>query len=85
MEKLKTREESFEIRAPFSGTIRSIKMQVGDVLGGNSGTNEEEKSILLENSEIINIKVALNQLDIVKVNLGQTANISFEAVPDAML
>lgn len=85
MEKLKTREESFEIRAPFSGTIRSIKMQIGDVLGGNSGANEEEKSILLENSEIINIKVALNQLDIVKVNLGQTANISFEAVPDALL
>lgn len=85
MEKLKTREESFEIRAPFSGTIRSIKMQVGDVLGGNSGSNEGEKTILLENSEIINVKVALNQLDIVKVNLGQTANISFEAVPDAML
>lgn len=85
MEKLRTKEESYEIRAPFSGTIRTIKMQVGDILGSSSQWSTDEKFILLENSELINIKVALNQLDIVKVKLGQKANISFEAVPDANL
>ena len=87
IEKLRTKEESYEIRAPFDGTIRAIKMKTGDVLGGgnNNSENTEEKVILLENSDIINIKVALNQLDIIKIKLNQEADISFEAVPDALL
>ncbi len=41
--------------------------------------------MLLENSDIINIKVALNQLDIIKVQMNQRADIFFEAVPDAAI
>lgn len=84
LEKLKTKEESYEIRAPFAGTVRSIKIKIGDVLG-NGESSDADKIILLENSDIINVKVALNQLDIIKVKIGQEANISFEAVPDALL
>lgn len=61
-----TKEESYEIRAPFSGVIRTIKIKVGDVAGSDSNG---EKWILLENSDVINVKVALNQLDIIKVKL----------------
>lgn len=34
---------------------------------------------------MINIKIALNQLDIIKVSMGQEVAISFEAIPDALL
>lgn len=85
MEKLRTKEETYEIRAPFAGTIRAIKFKTGDVLGKSDGNADADKVILLENSEIINVKVGLNQLDIVKVKMKQKATITFEAVPDAKL
>lgn len=83
LEKMKTKEESYEIRAPFAGEIRAIKIKVGDIIGSESA--DAEKNILLENSDIINIKLALNQLDITKVNIGQEAMVSFEALDGAML
>ena len=82
---LRTKEETYEIRAPFAGTIRAIKFKTGDVLGKSDGNADADKVILLENSEIINVKVGLNQLDIVKVKMKQKATITFEAVPDAKL
>ena len=85
IEKLRTKEETYEIRAPFAGTIRAIKFKTGDVLGKSDGNADVDKVILLENSEIINVKVGLNQLDIVKVKMKQKATITFEAVPDAKL
>ena len=85
IEKLRTKEETYEIRAPFAGTIRAIKFKTGDVLGKSDGNADADKVILLENSEIINVKVGLNQLDIVKVKMKQKATITFEAVPDAKL
>lgn len=71
LEKMQAKEESYEIRAPFAGTIRSIGFKVGDVLGRETSSENSgpEKVILLENSDIINIKVALNQLDIIKVKM----------------
>lgn len=83
LEKMRTKEELYEIRAPFAGTIRSIKMQVGDILGGDSSDNE--KVILLENADIIHIKASLNQLDIIKVEMGQEATLTFDAIPGAEL
>lgn len=77
LEKHATKEESYEIRSPFVGTIRTIKVKVGDVVSGDASG---EKWILLENSDIINVKVALNQLDIIKVKIGQKARVTFEAV-----
>lgn len=83
LEKFKTKEESYEIRAPFAGTVRSINFKTGDVLAGEN--SDAEKTILLENSDIINVKLALNQLDIIKVELGQEVQITFDAIPDAFL
>lgn len=86
LEKMSAKEESYEIRAPFAGTVRSIQFKIGDIIGGGTGdSSATEKVLLLENSDIINIKVALNQLDIIKVQMGQKADLSFEAVPDAIL
>lgn len=87
LQKMKTKEESYEIRAPFSGTVRSIKFKVGDIIGGGgtSDNSATEKVLLLENSDIINIKASLNQLDIIKVKMKQKADLFFEAIPDATL
>ncbi len=86
LEKMSAKEETFEIRAPFSGTVRSIQFKIGDIIGwANGDTTWAEKVLLLENSDIINIKVALNQLDIIKVQMNQRADIFFEAVPDAAI
>lgn len=80
---MKTKIESYEIRAQFDGTVRSVKMKVGDIVGGtSSSTTNDEGVIYIENADRVNIIVSLDQMDIVKVKPGQAANIRFSAFPD---
>lgn len=82
LEKMKTKIESYEIRAAFDGTVRTVKMKVGDMLNYGGTTNTDEGVIYIENADRINIMVSLDQLDIVKVKVGQSASIRFSAFPD---
>ena len=85
LEKFLTKEEQYEIRAPFEGVIRSVKVQPGDTLSTVGGSNTDDKNILLENDDYINVNINLDQLDIVKIQMGQTAQIRFDALPDVTL
>ncbi|MGE4443614.1 MAG: efflux RND transporter periplasmic adaptor subunit [Candidatus Altimarinota bacterium] len=68
--------DNFELRAPFSGIIRKVDLQVGDNLA-----SDNSKYVYIENPDLIEIPVLLDQVDIVKVNIGQKATITFDAYP----
>lgn len=72
--------ENYEIRAPFDWLVDTISLKVGDNLSTNSA---EEKYINLINPNIIEIKIKLDQADIVKVKKWTEANITFDSIPDA--
>lgn len=74
--------ENYEIRAPFDWLVDTISLKVGDNLSTNSA---EEKYINLINPNIIEIKIKLDQADIVKVKKWTEANITFDSIPDATL
>ncbi|MBP8017095.1 biotin/lipoyl-binding protein [Candidatus Gracilibacteria bacterium] len=69
--------DKYELVAPFDGTIRKIDFKVGDNL-----IADEQKYIYVENPNLVKISATLDQLDIVKVSIGQEAKIVFDSYPD---
>ncbi|MCK9272697.1 efflux RND transporter periplasmic adaptor subunit [Candidatus Gracilibacteria bacterium] len=69
--------DKYELTAPFDGTIRKIDFKVGDNL-----TADEQKFIYIENPNLVEISATLDQLDIVKISIGQKAKIVFDSYPD---
>lgn len=71
--------ENYEIRAPFDWIIDSLNLKVWDNLTTNS---TEEKFINLVNPNIIEIKIKLDQIDIVRVKKWMTAQVTFDSYPE---
>lgn len=69
--------DKYELVAPFDWTVRKIDFKVWDNL-----TADEQKYIYVENPNLIEISATLDQLDIVKVSIGQKAKIVFDSYPD---
>ena len=65
----------YSIYAPFNGTIASIPVQKGDDIG--SGTT---LGTIITSQQTATI--ALNEVDIAKIQLGQKVTLTFDAVPD---
>jgi len=59
------------IRAPFDGIIATLTAKVGQTASGSIGT-------LIAKQKIVNI--ALNEVDIAKIKLGQKATLTFDAI-----
>lgn len=68
--------ENYKLVAPFSWVVRTLDIKVGDNL-----VSDNSKYIYLENPNLIVIPVQLDQVDIVKVEVGQKAKITFDAYP----
>ena len=67
---------NYEIRAPFDGIVTRIDYVVGDNL-----TSNDEKYILIENPEILEISIFADQVDITKLQKWQMTQISYDAFP----
>lgn len=71
--------ENYEIKAPFDWVIDSFDLKKWDNLSSNS---TEEKYIQLINPGLLEIKIKLDQIDIVRVNKWQLANVTFDSYPE---
>lgn len=63
------------VRAPFSGVVASVAVKTGDTLaqGGTVATVISDQRIAT---------VALNEVDVAKVHVGQKVTLTFDAIPD---
>jgi HlyD family secretion protein len=68
-----TYDQSF-IRAPFSGVVAAVNVSVGDVVN----TNTVVASVITKQQIA---KISLNEVDAAQVKIGQTATITFNALP----
>lgn len=59
------------IKAPFNGIIATLTAEVGQSASGSIGT-------LIAKQDIV--KIALNEIDIAKIKLGQKATLTFDAI-----
>lgn len=68
-----TYDQSF-IRAPFSGVVAAVNVSVGDVVN----TNTVVASIITKQQIA---QISLNEVDAAQVKIGQSATITFNALP----
>lgn len=75
---LRQREQTYAdhfVRAPFAGTIASVSVQRGETVGSNAAI-----ATLITDQKIA--EITLNEVDVVKVEVGQKATLTFDAVED---
>ena len=70
-----TYDQSF-IRAPFGGVVAAVNVSVGDVVD----TSTIVASVITKQQIA---KISLNEVDAAQVKLGQTATLTFNAIPGA--
>lgn len=78
LSKLQEQTENYELRAPFDGNIDMITFKVGDNI---SNDNISTEWITISNPNFYEIDMLIDQVDIVKVQKWQLANITFDAYP----
>jgi len=72
---LKSALADYVIRAPFDGVVAEIDVKKGEALSANSVV-----ATLITHQKIA--EIALNEIDIVKVKVGQKATVAFDAAED---
>lgn len=72
--------ENYELRASFDGVIGSYSMKTGDKLTNAATT--DERFIQLANPGLMEVRIKLDQIDIVKVAKGMETKVTFDAYPD---
>lgn len=77
LENAKKSLEKFEIQAPFDGIIRKIDYQVWDNI-----LSDSDKSIYIENPNLMEIIVYLDQVDIINVKKWDLAYVTFDGYPN---
>lgn len=76
-----TDDELDPIVAPIDGTLATFSLTVGDSVGGQGGSSASSLGEVVDYDQL-QIVVGVDELDISKVKLGQSANILVEALPD---
>lgn len=74
LEKANLTLKDYQIVATFDGVVRNIPWTLGD-------TTLSTQGVLLENKDAYEIKLSLDQIDIVKLKLGMRANVVLDAFP----
>jgi HlyD family secretion protein len=64
---------NYYVTAPFSGTIASVSVEVGDTASGTIAS-------LITSQEVATL--SLNEVDVAKIKLGEKTTVSFDAISD---
>ncbi len=69
--------EKYQLEAPFEWVIKTIDYQVWDNI-----LSDSDKSVYIENPNLLQISISLDQVDIINVELWNKAIVTFDAYPD---
>jgi membrane fusion protein, macrolide-specific efflux system len=71
-----------DIEAPFDGTIIQRTIQPGEVVvPGVTATVEGKALLVLADISVLLVKIDLNQIDVARVQRGQKAEVTLDALP----
>lgn len=73
--------DEYKIIANFDGVVTKLDMQVGDSIEMNSSSSETQKYIYVETPNLLEVKLEVDQIDIVKIAMGMSVQISVDAFP----
>ena len=78
--------ENRDLKAPISGTVITMELQVGQKLGEGSGSGlDGTGTIQIADLSQMRVTVEVSEIDITKVAIGQGATVTFSALPDVEL
>ena len=78
--------DSRTLKAPISGTVISIGLQVGQKIGeGTTGMSGTSDTIQIADLSQMRVTVEVSEIDITKISVGQGATVTFSALPDVEL
>lgn len=80
LDSLLNKLQDYQLISPFDGVVRTIDFKVWDIVSSAGAS-----TLTVENPDFYNIVVQIDQIDIVKVRVGQTVQIVFDAYPDLMI
>lgn len=75
VDQAKRRLESLELRAPFAGVVEAVRVDVGQLVTAATPI------VTVGDHSAFHIVVSVDELDISKLQVGQEASISLEALP----
>lgn len=68
--------ENVDVRAPFDGVVLDVKASAGDNLQEGAGL------LVLEDPQALEVESTVTEEDLPNVQVGQTAEVFFDAMPD---
>ena len=79
--KAKLNRKNGELIAPFGGTIATVNIKAGDTVGGTSQT----AAISMVDDSAFHVDVNISEADLVRLKIGQAAEIELDALPGQKL
>lgn len=73
--------DEYKIIANFDGVVTKLDMQVGDSIEPNSSSSDTQKYIYVETPNLLEVKLEVDQLDIVKIQMGMPVEVYLDAFP----
>lgn len=83
LEKVKQWIKKYQLEAPFDGVLRKVDFKLGDNIVTSSSATP--LYLYIENPNLVEITATVDQLDVVKLKLGQDAKIAFDSFPTLSL
>lgn len=80
--KARKKKEDYQIIAGFDGVITASNGKVGEISTNSNSSSATSTSVTVEVPGLYEISVLVDQLDVVKIKEGQTAEIKFDAYSD---
>lgn len=76
LERIKNSQEDYQIIADFDGRVRTV-----DIVEWEQYKLDDRKYIVVENPNLIELKLQVSQIDIVKIHPGDPVTVTFDAYP----
>ena len=73
--------DDYRIIANFDGIVTKLDMQVGDSIEANARA-DTQKYIYVETPDLLEVKMDVDQIDIVKIKQGMKVEVTVDAFPD---
>ncbi len=74
--------DEYKIIANFDGVVTKLNMQVGDSIEMNASSSDNQKYIYVETPELLEVKLEVDQIDIVKIAMGMSVQVYLDTFPD---
>ena len=71
-----------KVTSPIDGTVNEINIENGDSLNKTSSNSSNETPIIIGDLSTMKAEIQINEVDIPDVKIGQSVNITFDAIDE---